>query len=119
MRADCYIWGLPNMCRPCKRALASGEPNLNPAMSYPTAEIPRSLPLAAAIKLRNNRPPARSAAADDLPAEPTTPVNCSPPKPEVDEVGKDCPAEDADEGWRLIQRVLDGSAWDDPDRSGM
>jgi hypothetical protein len=38
-------------------------------------------------------------------------VNSSPPEPEV--------ADDADESWRIIQRVLDGSAWDDPSRPGM
>jgi hypothetical protein len=24
-----------------------------------------------------------------------------------------------DDAWQIIQRALDGSAWDDPDRSGM
>ena len=67
---SCYIWDLPDMCRPCKLALASSEPRLNPAMCDLTA---------------------RSPVVNDPPAEPTTP--------------KDGPAE--------------GSAWDDPHRSGM
>jgi hypothetical protein len=39
MRDDCYIWGLPDMCRPCKRALASGEPNYSPAQCYPAPTV--------------------------------------------------------------------------------
>ena len=39
MRGDCYIWGLPDMCRPCKRALASGEPNYSPAQCYPAPTV--------------------------------------------------------------------------------
>jgi hypothetical protein len=65
----------------------------------------------------------RSAAADDLPAERTTPhaevVNSSPPEPEVDEddgladLRTRRPVEDTDADWQIVQRVLDGSAWDD------
>ena len=130
VRGDCYIWGLPDMCRWCKSALASGEPNLNPALCYPAATVDdiKDLPLRAlldrhVVGRRPQRDCARIARVDDLPAEPTTPhsevVNASPREPEVDRDGTGALAEDSDEGWRRIQRVLDGSAWDDPDRSGM
>ena len=129
---SCYIYGLPDVCRDCKRVLASGEPRLNPALCYPTATVDdiKDLPLRALINPqlvdrrlkhalaaieRRRLDRAHSSAVNDLPAEPTTPhsevVNSSPPEPEV--------AEDADESWRIIQRILDGSAWDDPSRPGM
>ena len=106
------------------------QPNLNPALCYPAATVDdiKDLPLRAlldrhVVGRRPQRDCARIARVDDLPAEPTTPhsevVNASPREPEVDRDGKGALAEDSDEGWRLIQRVLDGSAWDDPDRSGM
>src|ERR1700693_4547515 len=116
----CYIWGLPDMWRPCKRALASGGPNYTPAMCYPAATVDdiKDLPLRALLDRQLRRlDRARSPAVNDLPAEPTTPdsevVNSSPPEPEVDEDGKDGLAEDADEGWQIIQRVLSGAAWSD------
>lgn len=130
---SCYIYGLPDVCRDCKRVLAFGEPRLTPALCYPTATVDdiKDLPVRAlinpqlvrrrlkhalvAIERRRRLDRAHSPAVNDLPAEPTTPhsevINSSPPEHEV--------AEDADESWRIIQRVLDDSAWDDPSRSGM
>lgn len=32
---SCYIWGLPDMCRPCKLALASSEPPRPPTRDDP------------------------------------------------------------------------------------
>jgi hypothetical protein len=111
----CYIWGLPDMCRDCKRAVAAGatEPP-NPAQCWPR-------PLAAVeeaveevrrrearwaprssrrldeptIKLRSGKSYRPRWPRKDLPAEPTTPnpevVNSLPPEPKVDEDGKSDP----------------------------
>jgi hypothetical protein len=112
------------MCRECKRALASGEPRLNPAMCYPATTVDhiKDLPLRVLVArtlMRGHLAAflARRAAIDELLAEPTTPcsevVNSLPPEPEVvDENGEEALAEDTDDGWQIIQRVLDGSAWD-------
>ena len=122
-----YIWGLPDMCRRCEEALASGEPRLNPAQCYPATTVDdiKDLPLRALLDRqlagrpwlarqlaegRRRLDRARSAPVDDLPAEPTTPhpeaVNSLPPEPEVDEDGNDGLAEDAEDDWQMIQRVL-------------
>jgi hypothetical protein len=87
-RDDCWIWGLPYVCQPCKRALACGEPNLNPAHCYPTATADdiKDLPLRALPEWRAT-PSWDRAPVNDLPAEPTTPctevVDSSPPEPEI------------------------------------
>jgi len=39
-------------------------------------------------------------------AQPTTPVNSLPPEPEVDEDGKGGLAEDAEDDWQMIQRLV-------------
>jgi hypothetical protein len=147
MRDDCWIWGLPDMCRPCKLALASGEPDYSPARCYPSTTVDdiKDLPLRALIprqlvgsRWRLDRVVQRG--VDDLPevinsdhlaidedalaeeliagTEPAPPcsevVPMSPPASndapaKVDEGGKDRiaeDAEDAEDGWQIIQRVL-------------
>jgi|GEM_PF-3425602 len=133
---SCYIWDLPDMCRPCKDALASGQPSYSPAMCYPAATADDIKDLSVRDLL--DRQPvgsqrwigrARSAAVKfghppylspegDLPPEPTTPVNSLPPEPEVnegrlrepepeiDEDRKGRPREDAEDDWQMIQRLV-------------
>jgi hypothetical protein len=109
--ASCAATATSGACRTCAGGARVPWPPANPTSTRRCATR------------RPQRDCARIARVDDLPAEPTTPhsevVNASPREPEVDRDGKGALAEDSDEGWRLIQRVLDGSAWDDPDRSGM
>jgi hypothetical protein len=114
MSADtgsCYIWGLPNICRDCKQAIARGETeNPNPACCWPRpiAAVEEAVeeaqrwreaqrrrepvwrrPAKPTIKLRSGRSYRPRWPGRDLPAEPTTPhsevVDSLPPEPEVDE----------------------------------
>jgi hypothetical protein len=111
---SCYIWGLPNICRDCKRAVAAGatEPP-SPAQCWPRplAEVEeaveeaqrwreaqrrrqpvRRLPTKPTIKLRSGRSYRPRWPGKDLPAEPTTRKNAL--------------ADDAEDDWHMIQRVV-------------
>jgi hypothetical protein len=62
---------------------------------------------------------ARWLAVDDLPAETTPhPLEVFRHRTTVPEVDEDRNLAE-DDAWQIIQRAVDGSAWDDPDRSGM